>query len=58
MLHQILHFDKFHSSVVSTDSRWRRGCTTDGSEVTQDSEVEGTSIAGFGRLSLQVTVLL
>ena len=56
MLHQILHYDKFHSSVVSTDSRWRRGCTTDGSEVTQDSEVEGTSIAGFGRLSLQVTV--
>ena len=23
-----------HSSVVSTDSRWRRGCTSDGREMT------------------------
>ena len=48
LLHQILHYDKFHSSVVSTDSRWRRGCTTDGTELTQDSEVEGNSLPGLG----------
>merc|ERR1712141_392978 len=46
MLHQILHFDKWHSSVVSTDSRWRRGCTSDGSEITADSEMAGKSLSG------------
>merc|ERR1711913_30371 len=46
MLHQILHFDKWHSSVVSTDSRWRRGCTSDGSEITADSEMAGQSLSG------------
>merc|ERR1719201_1746645 len=27
-----------HSSVVSDNSRWRRGCTTDGSQMTDNSE--------------------
>ena len=33
----IINVEEFllsHSSVVSTDSRWRRGCTSDGHEMT------------------------
>ena len=33
----IINVEEFllsHSSVVSTDSRWRRGCTSDGREMT------------------------
>ena len=58
MLHQILHFDKWHSSVVSTDSRWRRGCTSDGSEITADSEMAGKSLSGdLGQLNCRQTTL-
>merc|ERR1712087_1029629 len=45
---EILTYDRFHSSVVSTDTRWRRGCTTDGSEITKDSEMVGKKLSGLG----------
>merc|ERR1712183_1110536 len=45
---EILNYDRFHSSVVSTDTRWRRGCTTDGSELTEDSEMAGKTVSGLG----------
>ena len=45
---EILHYDTSHSSVVSTDTRWRRGCTTDGSEITKDSEMAGKTVSGLG----------
>merc|ERR1712203_991128 len=38
LLEERLHYDSSHSSVVSTDSRWRRGCTSDGREMTDNSE--------------------
>merc|ERR1711874_290002 len=43
-----LTFDRFHSSGVSTDTRGRRGCTTDGSEITRDSEMAGKTVSGLG----------
>merc|ERR1712110_1005085 len=49
---EILHYDSRHSSVVSTDTRWRRGCTTDGSELTKDSEMEGKTVSDLGRTKL------
>ena len=53
---EILTFDSFHSSVVSTDTRWRRGCTTDGSEITKDSEMAGKKLSGLGQfLSYQTS---
>ena len=45
---EILHYDRHHSTVVSTDSRWRRGCTTNGSELTRDSEMAGKTVSGLG----------
>ena len=55
---EILTFDSFHSSVVSTDTRWRRGCTTDGSEITKDSEMAGKKLSGLGQfLSYQTSHL-
>ena len=35
-----------HGSVVSDDSRWRRGCATDGHELTDNSEAKGDKITG------------
>ena len=35
-----------HGSVVSSDSRWRRGCATDGHEMTDNSEAKGDKITG------------
>ena len=33
-------------SVVSSDSRWRRGCTTDGHELTDNSEAKKDKVTG------------
>ena len=33
-------------SVVSSDSRWRRGCATDGHEMTDNSEADGDKVTG------------
>eukprot|EP00092_Neocalanus_flemingeri_P039280 GFUD01042766.1.p1 GENE.GFUD01042766.1~~GFUD01042766.1.p1 ORF type:complete len:161 (-),score=42.79 GFUD01042766.1:213-695(-) len=33
-------------SVVSSDFRWRRGCATDGQEMTDNSEAEGAELTG------------
>ena len=35
-----------HGSVVSSDSRWRRGCATDGQELTDNSEAKSEKITG------------
>ena len=35
-----------HGSVVSTDYRWRRGCATDGSELTDNSEAKTEKVTG------------
>ena len=45
---EILHYNRHHSTVLSTESRWRRGCTTDGSELTKDSEMAGKTVSGLG----------
>ena len=55
---EILHYNTFHSSVVSTDTRWRRGCTTDGSEITKDSEMAGKTVSGLGEFQSSLASLL
>merc|ERR1712059_202120 len=40
-------------SVVSTDTRWRRGCTTDGSEIIANSEAESEELSYGGILGCQ-----
>ena len=52
---EILQYDSRHSSVVSTDTRWRRGCTTDGSELTKDSEMEGKTVSDLGKFPSPLT---
>merc|ERR1712038_1594544 len=38
LLEERLTYNKYRSTVVSSDSRWRRGCTSDGHEMTDNSE--------------------
>jgi len=35
-----------HGSVVSSDSRWRRGCATDGHELTDNTEAKSEKVTG------------
>merc|ERR1719470_193734 len=35
-----------HGSVVSSESRWRRGCATDGHELTDNTEAQSDKVTG------------
>merc|ERR1719510_590268 len=43
LLEERLTYNKYRSTVVSSVSRWRRGCTTDGHEMTDNSEASNAA---------------
>merc|ERR1712141_835826 len=46
LLEERLTYNRAHSSVISSDYRWRRGCATDGHEMTDNSEAQPKTLTG------------